>query len=108
MGMPGYFYIEIKSSLENETYTRSIKFLGGRGLTWLSAAHTFNKDEKYEYKAELTEEDIKKCEELDRKFFAELITETSNFLDGKYKIVYDRSIEGYKYMLYDEEKHANF
>lgn len=106
--MPGYFYIEIKSILENKTYTRSIKFLGGCGLTWLSAAHTFNKDEKYEYPSKLTEEDIKKSDELDRKFFAELITETAHFLDGKYKIVYDKSGDSYKYMLYNEEKHVNF
>lgn len=106
--MSGYFYVEIKSILENETYTRSIKFLGGCGLTWLGASYTFNKDELYEYNSELTEEDIKKSDELDRKFFAELITETAHFLDGKYKVVYDTSKKGYKYTLYDEEKHADF
>lgn len=105
MGMPGYFDIEIKSVLKNETYTRSIKFLGGCGLNWLTASYTFNKDELYQYDSELTEEDIKKSDELDRKFFAKIITETEHLLDGKYKVVYDSSKEGYKYTLYDDEKH---
>jgi hypothetical protein len=108
MGMPGYFYIEIHSKLENETYTRSIKLVGGCGLTWLSAARTFTKDDDYEYSDKLTEEEIEKCNELDRKFFVELTTETAGFLDGIYKIVYDQSENGYKYMLYDEVKHKDF
>jgi hypothetical protein len=108
MGMPGYFYIEIKSNLENETYTRSIQFLGGEGLTWLSAAHTFNKDDHYEYNKSLTEEQIKQSEECDRKFFAKLITNTVDLPDGRHKIVHDKDGSEYKYMLYNEEKHSRF
>jgi hypothetical protein len=110
MGMPGYFFVEITSELKDEVYTRSIKFLGGRGLTWLAAAHNFSNERDPEIENKLTPEQIKQSDEYQRKYFLKLTRDFAHLDDGKHKIVYDipSGESEYRYITYDKIKHANY
>lgn len=106
MGMPGYFHIRISSTLENDTYTRSMKFLGGMGLTSLSASYYFEDNKTYH--DSLTTEEVEQSKECERKFFARLVSDLIDLPDGKHKIVSDKVDDKYKYILYDKKNHENF
>lgn len=108
--MPGYFFIEITSSLKDGVYTRSFKFNEGEGygLTWLSVAHYFNRDENYKYNPKLTPEEILKCKECEKKFFAELMADTVDLPDGKHKLVEDKVGDKYRYVVFNTDKHKDW